>query len=713
MRKQKGITLIALVITIIVLLILAGVSISSILGDDGLIGKARTAAEKSKKAMEEEKEKLSQIGESIDFIESEGVALKYDVVQNGAYATLRLYSIIQDSNTYGDYAIEKIYGMTEEQKIAMFLQANNAYVEAGEWEGEVFSNIDDLVTYYGSREDWDSYGATTLEEMVVAYGYDNLTELMIDWWAIEPEGYTSTNEVAKGFIIAIENAIVEPDGTTVVPYTEIPITASGIYNVTMKTEDGTGVTISAQVNIESDESVFITDGTIIMGLDENYMHSDNNGCLLYSNFEVLTIPSNITTIDTSAFASVWGVKTVILPNSITTIGDSGFASCKELQYINLPKSLQTIGNSAFQRCEELKTITLPEGLISIGEKAFYECTAIKELKLPSTLTTIGIDAFCGLAITSIEIPSGITNVTGFYRCALLEKVTFLGNPEVIGKSAFLGCTSLNNVVLPNTVTTIEASAFRECTSLSNITLSNSLQTIGDSVFSSCKVLANITLPNTLTTIGSSAFSSCTKLTNITLPDALTTIGSSAFNNCDALTSIVIPSSVTTMGSSAFASSDALKTVTFNGNIDTLGSYTFSYCKALTTFTINGTIESIGDYAFQYCEKLKSISLPEGLTSIGKSSFAYCTVLSNIYLPDSLVSIGENALNYCQGLTTLFIPAGVTTMGQCAIYTYPPLPGSLHVRCGATSKPSGWAYYWCPVVLNNSTYNYYVSWGQTR
>ena len=50
MRKTKGITLIALVITIIVLLILAGVSLNLIAGTDGILGKASSAREKTIKA---------------------------------------------------------------------------------------------------------------------------------------------------------------------------------------------------------------------------------------------------------------------------------------------------------------------------------------------------------------------------------------------------------------------------------------------------------------------------------------------------------------------------------------------------------------------------------------------------------------------------------------------------------------------------------------
>ena len=41
LKGQKGITLVALVVTIIVLIILAGVSIALVLGDNGIVTKAR------------------------------------------------------------------------------------------------------------------------------------------------------------------------------------------------------------------------------------------------------------------------------------------------------------------------------------------------------------------------------------------------------------------------------------------------------------------------------------------------------------------------------------------------------------------------------------------------------------------------------------------------------------------------------------------------
>ena len=53
-KETRGITLITLVVTIVVLLILAGVSINTVLGDDGIIQKAKEAAETTRRASAEE-----------------------------------------------------------------------------------------------------------------------------------------------------------------------------------------------------------------------------------------------------------------------------------------------------------------------------------------------------------------------------------------------------------------------------------------------------------------------------------------------------------------------------------------------------------------------------------------------------------------------------------------------------------------------------------
>ena len=61
-RKEKGITLIALVITIIVLLILAGVTIATLTGDNGILKKAGDAKTQTEQAKEDENLKIAIAG---------------------------------------------------------------------------------------------------------------------------------------------------------------------------------------------------------------------------------------------------------------------------------------------------------------------------------------------------------------------------------------------------------------------------------------------------------------------------------------------------------------------------------------------------------------------------------------------------------------------------------------------------------------------------
>ena len=61
MNKNKGITLIALIITIVILIILAGVIISILIGKNGILNKAEEARRKNnKKKIQEELNRLKE-----------------------------------------------------------------------------------------------------------------------------------------------------------------------------------------------------------------------------------------------------------------------------------------------------------------------------------------------------------------------------------------------------------------------------------------------------------------------------------------------------------------------------------------------------------------------------------------------------------------------------------------------------------------------------
>ena len=70
-RKNSGVTLISLAVTIIVMLILAGVTMATLTGDNGIISNARKSANKSEEAKKEEKRKLAQGEAALNMSETE------------------------------------------------------------------------------------------------------------------------------------------------------------------------------------------------------------------------------------------------------------------------------------------------------------------------------------------------------------------------------------------------------------------------------------------------------------------------------------------------------------------------------------------------------------------------------------------------------------------------------------------------------------------
>ena len=96
---KKGITLISLVVTIIVLLILSGVTIATLTGDNGLLNRTSEAKEKTQIASEDELRKLTML-EATTNIESQPYTDK-----NGDTATIPAgfaVSQVEGENTIAD-----------------------------------------------------------------------------------------------------------------------------------------------------------------------------------------------------------------------------------------------------------------------------------------------------------------------------------------------------------------------------------------------------------------------------------------------------------------------------------------------------------------------------------------------------------------------------------------------------------------------------------
>ena len=80
MKSQKGVTLVALVVTIIVLIILAGISINLILGDNGIITIAKRSKENTELAKIQEETELNKLYEQLEIEGFNSDNLQYDSI---------------------------------------------------------------------------------------------------------------------------------------------------------------------------------------------------------------------------------------------------------------------------------------------------------------------------------------------------------------------------------------------------------------------------------------------------------------------------------------------------------------------------------------------------------------------------------------------------------------------------------------------------------
>ena len=129
-KSDRAITLIALVVTIIVLLILAGVTINSVVGTDGVIKKSKIAVNEYKKKSEEEENSIKDLVNIIDenVNETQGKYLK-----SGEYAS--------NTDMYSDGtslavipAGFTVSGMPSESKVSSGLVIYKGDLSKADWE---------------------------------------------------------------------------------------------------------------------------------------------------------------------------------------------------------------------------------------------------------------------------------------------------------------------------------------------------------------------------------------------------------------------------------------------------------------------------------------------------------------------------------------------------------------------------------------------------
>ena len=312
-KRNSGITLIALVITIIVLLILAGVSIATLTGNNGILSQAQNAKVETRGAAVEEARDLwkqetltaSKTGEDakelsvlLDELEKQGLLIgneKQTILDTGKVTigtrtiefteeTLELgYKIIKDysnSETYAPYTIiiepkksydafayEKLSKLTPEEKEKLYLdEFNRSQIEDGDIT-EPIESIEKLLEYFYQQEYTDKL-YSSLDEYFEEYGTTIEEDLINNLYVYEEEWLN---------LYGLIGELTNPDGETVdMLYLngiyEYDIDKAGIYTFKLKRIDGKEGELT--INLEEKKPIIVSgysyNGAILFYLMEGY-----------------------------------------------------------------------------------------------------------------------------------------------------------------------------------------------------------------------------------------------------------------------------------------------------------------------------------------------------------------------------------------------------------------------------------------------------------
>ena len=388
MRNNKAITLIALIVTIIVLLILAGVSIATLTGDNGLLTKVQQAKEENKKASDR------------DLI---AMAVSEAQIGENGYQELNFHSFQKSlNNQFGEssaiLSIEEngTYTVSCLRSLKDYTVSENEIKEIVDW-NEKMANAEAPKSQDEERNNG-----------VLGIGTDG-NPVDMDLWEYtfddETGGYALNSEesINSGERIAGYRGVVEDDGTI-----------EGTVPQYIKVNNGEWTPVT---------SLYAT----FQGHDET-----TNRELT----KLTTAPKIPTTVKSMKITFEYCeslTKITCIPGSVKELrwAFDGYTALEEMPQIGYGLEDMT---GAFANCSELNKVSVLPDTVKILNSTFNECSNLQEVpKIPDGVVNMdGTFWKCeGLGYIEITIPENVTNITcTFQGCANLEgTITVNCNPE--------------------------------------------------------------------------------------------------------------------------------------------------------------------------------------------------------------------------------------------------------------------------------------------
>ena len=615
MKRGSGVTLIALAVTIIVMLILAGVTISTLTGNSGITTKASKAKTKSYLANIKEEyelylsEKRMDDEYDLDTLYANDKTIRYEGNEVGTGIAEICSSIKKGDEKKFEIIKGKIYYVSQDKKVIPIA------VELG------FS-----INPYEITD-----GGVLKSSSMNLYLVDNDGHLDLS----EYEGKIKTIEAGAFSKVEIESginplqSIVLPKGITTIGDDAFS------YNTSL-----TSIKIPNTVTSIGKRAF--------------------QGC---TNLTSIEIPDTVTYIGDYCFSGCNRLQKIKLSKKIQTINQRLLQGCSSLTEIEIPEGVKSIGYAAFSSCSKLTTITLPASLTSFNGTALAGLSRLTEVKVADgnnsfkfengmLLSKDGKTMYMALlTLTEINVPNGVVSIVG---------------DTLSGSSA-------TKIILPDTVSSnLSGTVFNGMNKLSTIELSSTSKNLklvdgnlysydGKRFIKYMGTSKTFTVPEGVETLVCRCITK--SMTTLNLPSTLKVIEGWSLASMSGVNLLNIPASVTTMYTYSFHANTKLRVAESNSTYKSIddvlilnkaGTKVIMASKNATTYNIPNTVTEIGKNAFYGCSKITSITIPDSVTTIGAGAFESCSSLTEITIPQSVTSIGSDAFVYCGKLMAINI-----------------------------------------------------------
>ena len=652
-NKSNGITLIALVVTIIVLLILAGISIQMLTGDNGILQRAGEAKEAQEKGKIEELLKLATLGG----YDNNG-ALNANMIKQNILKDLPDAEILGNKfplivkvkgHTYridGDKTLVAV-DLTDDE-IDELVSGRGVYAKLYDIDGETVLVIDNnpdftynegtlIKTYKDENQEFMAsrnlvvWGQEKRDIQKVIFNgkvYPNLTR----YW------FQDCNKLTEIINIANLNTKYVTDMMAMFyncnAMKDIDLSSFDASNVTQMNAMFYGCSSLKQLDLRplyknkctqlggllygcssleelylcdfqnmNDMSYFMVNKICNTGIKK--IHAEDMYTVNVTNMQGMFL--ECTKLEEISFISNSNQEedTYVYSTSFSTRNVTNmsymFQNCESLKRIDLSffdtNKVKDM-NCMFMNCKSLKKIDLssfdtPE--LTVFTYLFYDCDSLEEADIGNIDTTLingYLPPLFNNKCTSLKKLRTCDKVNWqtIQYATNLEELIISSKMTNIPDGSFGGRTSLKTIIIEDGVQSIGNSTFGGCTNLANLTIGDSVTTIGDNAFGGCSNLIDLTIGNSVITIGYNAFGGCTGLKNVTIGKNVTTIGDSAFGSCSSLTKINIPDKVTTLNRWVLGGCTSLNTVIIGKGIRTIPAGFFNSCTNLEKVYYTGTEE---------------------------------------------------------------------------------------------------------------------------